>query len=65
MVQLLTEDRNFMSYGLWVTTIGSVCLSILFAVFSAVFALVNTATTPVEALTGVPGLYVWNSLGCK
>jgi hypothetical protein len=65
VVQLLNDDRNFMSYGLWISTIGCVCLAILFAVFSAVFALVNTATTPVEAITGIPGLYVWNSLARK
>ncbi|ODN03161.1 Clarin-3 [Orchesella cincta] len=61
VIETLNNDKNFMSYGLWVATIGCVCLAILFAVFSAVFALVNTATTPVEAITGIPGLYLWNS----
>lgn len=42
VVQLLNEDRNFMSWGLWITTIGCVCLAILFAVLSAVFGLINT-----------------------
>lgn len=62
---MLNQDSNFMSYGLWVTSIGCVCMSILFAVFSAVFALVNTATTPVEAITGIPGLYLWNACARK
>jgi hypothetical protein len=61
VVQLMNDDRNFMSYGLWIATIGCVSLGILFAVLSAVFALVNTAATPVEAITGIPGLYVWNT----
>jgi len=56
----MREDPNYMSNGLWIATIGCVCLAILFAVFAAVFALVNTATTPVEAITGIPGLYLWN-----
>lgn len=62
---MLNSDSHFMSYGLWVTTIGCVCMAILFAVFSAVFALINTATTPVEAITGIPGLYLWNACARK
>lgn len=23
------------------------------------------ATTPIEAITGIPGLYIWNSVACK
>jgi hypothetical protein len=65
VVDMLNSDSNFMIYGLWITTIGCISLAILFAVFSAVFALVNTATTPVEAITGIPGLYVWNACACK
>ncbi|OXA45697.1 uncharacterized protein LOC110856860 [Folsomia candida] len=61
VIEMLNSDSHFMSYGLWVTTIGCVCMAILFAVFSAVFALINTATTPVEAITGIPGLYLWNA----
>ncbi|CAG7829548.1 unnamed protein product [Allacma fusca] len=60
VVEILNKDRTFMSYGLWIGTIGSVCSAIFFAVISAVFALVNTATTPIEAITGIAGLYVWN-----
>ena len=33
----------------------------LFAVLGAVFAVINTATTPVEAISGIPGLFVWNT----
>ncbi|XP_076032805.1 clarin-2 isoform X3 [Oratosquilla oratoria] len=52
----------FMDYGLWVATIASLAAGMLFAVVGALFAVINTATTPVEAITGVPGLYVWNTL---
>jgi hypothetical protein len=38
VIEMLNSDSHFMSYGLWVTTIGCVCMAILFAVFSAVFA---------------------------
>ena len=65
VVEILNKDRTFMSYGLWIATIGAVCSAIFFAVISAVFALVNTATTPIEAITGIAGLYVWNCFACK
>nr|XP_053638109.1 uncharacterized protein LOC128692767 isoform X2 [Cherax quadricarinatus]XP_053638111.1 uncharacterized protein LOC128692767 isoform X2 [Cherax quadricarinatus]XP_053638112.1 uncharacterized protein LOC128692767 isoform X2 [Cherax quadricarinatus]XP_053638113.1 uncharacterized protein LOC128692767 isoform X2 [Cherax quadricarinatus]XP_053638120.1 uncharacterized protein LOC128692767 isoform X2 [Cherax quadricarinatus] len=52
----------FMNYGLWVGTIVCLSLGMVFAVVGALFAVINTATTPVEAITGVPGLYLWNGL---
>lgn len=55
-------QAEFMNYGLWAGTIACLCLGMLFAVVGALFAVINTATTPVEAITGVPGLYVWNTL---
>ncbi|XP_047474315.1 uncharacterized protein LOC125028827 [Penaeus chinensis] len=55
-------QAEFMDYGLWAGTIACLCLGMLFAVVGALFAVINTATTPVEAITGVPGLYVWNTL---
>ncbi|XP_071532782.1 uncharacterized protein [Panulirus ornatus] len=56
------ESAVFMDYGLWVGTIACLSLGMMFAVVGALFAVINTATTPVEAITGVPGLYVWNTL---
>ncbi|KAL7635423.1 UNVERIFIED_CONTAM: hypothetical protein RMT77_014492 [Armadillidium vulgare] len=51
-----------MSYELWVATISLLCGALLFAVVGSIFAVINTATTPIEVITGVPGLYIWN--GC-
>lgn len=56
------DDLEFMDYGLWVGTIACLSAGLLMAVVGALFAVVNTATTPVEAITGVPGLYLWNAL---
>ncbi|XP_064094117.1 uncharacterized protein LOC135206669 isoform X2 [Macrobrachium nipponense] len=53
---------EFMSYGLWVGTISCLSIGMVFAVIGALFAVINTATTPVEFITGVPGLYIWNSM---
>lgn len=57
-----SDDLEFMDYGLWVGTIACLSAGLLMAVVGALFAVVNTATTPVEAITGVPGLYLWNAL---
>ncbi|KAG7171538.1 Clarin-3-like [Homarus americanus] len=56
------DHAEFMDYGLWVGTVACLGLGMVFAVVGALFAVINTATTPVEAITGVPGLYLWNAL---
>ncbi|XP_063868227.1 uncharacterized protein LOC135104624 isoform X1 [Scylla paramamosain] len=56
------ENLEYMDYGLWVGTIACLSAGLLMAVVGALFAIVNTATTPVEAITGIPGLYLWNGL---
>nr|XP_045606892.1 uncharacterized protein LOC123763666 [Procambarus clarkii]XP_045606893.1 uncharacterized protein LOC123763666 [Procambarus clarkii]XP_045606894.1 uncharacterized protein LOC123763666 [Procambarus clarkii]XP_045606895.1 uncharacterized protein LOC123763666 [Procambarus clarkii]XP_045606897.1 uncharacterized protein LOC123763666 [Procambarus clarkii]XP_045606898.1 uncharacterized protein LOC123763666 [Procambarus clarkii]XP_045606899.1 uncharacterized protein LOC123763666 [Procambarus clarki len=60
--QTPVDQLEFMDYGLWMGTIVCLSLGMLFAVVGALFAVINTATTPVEAITGVPGLYLWNAL---
>jgi hypothetical protein len=62
VLELMRTDREFLLYGLWVATIACLAGALLFAGLSAVFAVVNTATTPIGTATGVPGLYLWNSL---
>ncbi|KAK7080840.1 hypothetical protein SK128_020131 [Halocaridina rubra] len=56
------QEPEFMSYGLWAGTIACLVIAMVFAVVGALFAVINTATTPVEAITGVPGLYLWNGM---
>ncbi|XP_018022113.1 clarin-2 isoform X2 [Hyalella azteca] len=58
----VSETSGLMNQGLWVGTIACLCVGLLFAIAGAIFAIINTATTPVELITGVPGLYIWNSL---
>ncbi|KAJ4427945.1 hypothetical protein ANN_23957 [Periplaneta americana] len=62
VLELVKSDREFLLYGLWVAAIACLAGALLFAGLSAIFAVVNTATTPIGAVTGVPGLYLWNSL---
>ncbi|KAF4529690.1 hypothetical protein B566_EDAN010776 [Ephemera danica] len=52
---------TYISYGLWVTTIVFISLSILMASVAALFAVVNTAGNPVEPILGIFGLYIWNT----
>jgi hypothetical protein len=65
VLELMRTDREFLLYGLWVAAIACLAGALLFAGLSAVFAVVNTATTPIGTATGVPGLYLWNSLASK
>lgn len=53
---------GLLSQGLWAGTIGCLAGGLLFSAVGAVFAIINTATSPVEAITGIPGLYIWNAV---
>ena len=54
-----------MSYGLWLSTIVMLGAAIAFTLVAAMFAILNTATTPVETVFGVLGLYVWNGIASE
>lgn len=54
-----------MVYSYWLSTVVSLCISLLFSATAAVFAVINTATTPISSLSGIPGLYLWNILTSK
>ncbi|XP_043189454.1 clarin-2-like isoform X3 [Amphibalanus amphitrite] len=56
------SEPEFMSYGLWLSTIVMLGAAIAFTLVAAMFAILNTATTPVETIFGVIGLYVWNAI---
>lgn len=60
---ILKEDSPMIIYGLWLFTVLSVALSMLFGLVGAIFAVINSVTTPVELITGIPGLYLWNGMG--
>jgi hypothetical protein len=65
VMELMRTDHEFLLYGLWVAAITCLGGALLFAGLSALFAVVNTATTPIGMATGVPGLYLWNSLASE
>nr|CAD7439879.1 unnamed protein product [Timema bartmani] len=62
VLELLHSDKELLVYSVWVATIGCLAAGLLCAALSAIFAVTNTATTPIGAFTGVPGLYLWNAL---
>ncbi|CAL4060949.1 unnamed protein product [Meganyctiphanes norvegica] len=62
VTSMVQEHPEFMDQGLWLATIVCLCFAMLWAIVGALFAVINTATTPVEWITGVGGLYVWNIL---
>jgi hypothetical protein len=65
VMELMRTDHEFLLYGLWVAAIACLGGALLFAGLSALFAVVNTATAPIGTATGVPGLYLWNSLASE
>jgi len=55
-------DKNFINAGIWVSCLLFLAVALLAAVLTAVFAVINTTTNPVEPIAGVFGLYVWNGI---
>merc|ERR1712233_263932 len=56
------HERSLMVYELYIATISCVVAAIVFGIISAMLAIVNTGSNPVEAICHVPGLYLWNGL---
>jgi len=44
----------------WTTIVGAIVGTMLFTVVGALMAIVNVASSPIESLTGLFGLMVWN-----
>jgi hypothetical protein len=54
-------NKKFINAGIWVSCVLFLAVALLAAFLTALFAVVNTTTNPVEPILGVFGLYVWNS----
>ncbi|XP_054708622.1 clarin-3-like [Uloborus diversus] len=61
--QEMVKNPQLFLFSLWLLTIMGLALAMLFALISAVFAVINTVVTPVEVITGIAGLYLWNGIG--
>lgn len=59
----MAKNPQLFMFSLWLLTIMCLALAMLFALISAVFAVINTVVTPVEVITGIAGLYLWNGIG--
>ena len=55
ILDVLYHDRSFMIKDLYITTIGCICVSMLFGIIAAMSAIVNTASTPSEPICHIPG----------
>lgn len=63
ILDILYKDRKYLLiYELYIATIATVCGAIFFGIVSAMMAIVNTASNPIEAICHVPGLYLWNGI---
>lgn len=59
----MIRNPNLMTFGLWLLTVLCIAISMIFGLVSSVFAIINTVMTPIEVITGVQGLFLWNGLG--
>nr|XP_018902395.1 PREDICTED: uncharacterized protein LOC109033965 [Bemisia tabaci]XP_018902396.1 PREDICTED: uncharacterized protein LOC109033965 [Bemisia tabaci]XP_018902397.1 PREDICTED: uncharacterized protein LOC109033965 [Bemisia tabaci]XP_018902398.1 PREDICTED: uncharacterized protein LOC109033965 [Bemisia tabaci] len=60
IVEFMREDPEFLVYNYWLVTVASMALGLVFSIIAAIFSVINTATTPITSLAGIPGLYLWN-----
>ena len=54
---ILYLERQFLVYELYIATIACVVAGIFFGIISAMLAIVNTGSNPVEAICHVPGSF--------
>ena len=57
-----TFEDEFLSAGLWLTTVIFLALSSLFTLISAFFSMINIICNPIYYLSSTHGLYVWNGI---
>ena len=55
IIDIMFRDKEFVLRGLFVSTIASVAVSILFGILAALLAVVNTASNPKELICHIPG----------
>ncbi|KAG5677465.1 hypothetical protein PVAND_007223 [Polypedilum vanderplanki] len=63
-VSAAIEDE-FLSAGLWLTTLVFLSMSSIIALISAFFSMLNILCNPVNLLTSTFGLYIWNGIGAS
>lgn len=64
-VQVEREERTigqFLSAGLWLTTVIFMSLSCVLALISGLFSMINIIFNPYRMLTSTFGLYIWNGI---
>lgn len=61
----MSRNPNLMEFSLWLLTILGVSIAMIFGLVGAIFSIINTVMTPIETITGIHGLYLWNGLACK
>jgi len=57
------KNPNLMPFRLWMFTILCVAIAMIFGLVSSIFAVINTVMTPIEIITGIQGLFLWNGMG--
>lgn len=55
-------EKEFLSAGLWLTTVIFGFMTIAFALLSGFFSMINIWCNPIRFLLGVSGLFLWNTI---
>jgi hypothetical protein len=61
----LEDETVALSRSYWWATVAALTAGLLLTTLAAILAALNTAVTPASALSGVPGLYLFNILASK
>jgi ABC-type nickel/cobalt efflux system permease component RcnA len=61
----LEDDTVALSRFYWWATVAGLTAGLLLTTLAAILAALNTAVTPASALSGVPGLYLFNFLASE
>lgn len=59
----LLRNPNLMPFGLWLFTVLCVAIAIIFGIVASIFSIINTVMAPIEVITGLHGLFLWNGMG--
>ncbi|XP_072378302.1 uncharacterized protein [Diabrotica undecimpunctata] len=57
-----SKDRKFINFGVWISTIFFLSVSILFGLLAAGLSLYNTVSNPIQIYLSIYGLFVYNGI---
>ncbi|XP_028155681.1 clarin-3 [Diabrotica virgifera virgifera] len=56
------KDRKFINFGVWISTIFFLSVSILFGLLAAGLSLYNTVSNPIQIYLSIYGIFIYNGI---